>query len=179
MSETESEKVLKDTLCRMQHDRFITLGLRNNMGGRNYSAKAPIDFTVIDVEGDTHWLEVKEVGRPTLPYGQFDEQQRHLLHVARNAWCLLRFYDGEHTKAHSCYWEEWFVVDGCLAPEEGEHGSLGVTRLLENVENSQLKHHIAGYQHGQPWGFSDDAGRTTRGNDSVGLTEIPFIEEGG
>jgi len=178
MAETESEKRTKDTLCRLEHDGLIRLGQQIDSGGRNYSARAPLDYLIMDMDGEYHAIEVKEVGKTTIAYGKFKPQQRELLNAGRNTYALIRFYDGDRNRNHSCYWEDWLLIDGCLVPEQGEHGSLSLTELLEDVEHSQLRYHIAGYDRGRPWGFADDAGRTTRGNDSVGLTTLPFIEEG-
>lgn len=171
MAETHSEKVVKDTLHKMEADGDILWQMRlKQVSGPAYSTKAPLDFVVATNDGVTHWIEVKEAGRPTMQFGQFKPKQRKLLHNVNNTWLVLRFYDGEHTRAHSCYWEEWCFLPGTEAPQPEEAGSLGVAQWVGTES------HLAGYKHGEKWGLSEDAGRTTRGNPSTGLTNLQIPE---
>ena len=180
MAETLSEKVMKDTLHALEAGGRILWAMRcDQVSGYRYSSRAPIDFVVATLDGDLHAVEVKEVGRPTLPHGQFDEEQRRLLRNLTNAWQLLRFYDGERTRAHSCYWEEWFWLPGRYCPPPDARGSTSLKELVARARSDEYPQieRIAGYDYGERWGLEEDAGLTTRGNASLGLTNIPLGRE--
>ena len=182
MAETYSEKVVKDTLHYLEANGYLELRIRlHQVSGQRYSSRAPMDFMAATTDGQLHVIEVKEVGKPTMPFGQFDTHQRRLLHAIDNAWAVLRFYDGEHNRNHSRYWEEWFWTTSEVVPEPGERGSINLKRLAQKARSAERPTldgvtHIAGYAYGEKWGFSERRGLTTRDNPTEGLTNIPLVQ---
>lgn len=167
MAETDSEKILKDTLIALENRGAIKWFHRYK---QQYS-RAPLDFEVWLNNGEVHHVEAKETQGTTLPFGNFDAEQRDLLHHRENTWLLVRYYSGEYTRAHSHYYEQWFWLPGDMAPSDRDKGSsLRMNDLLEARPDCRIAYH----EHGRVVGISEDAGCTTQGNPSKGLTCLPI-----
>lgn len=161
--ETDSEKLLKDTLNYMDHNDLIQWHYRFS---QKFSP-APLDFEVW-IGGEVHHVEVKESQEERIRYSVFGEDQRRLLNLRSNTHLLLRFYSGEYTRAHSDYYEYYLWCPGSKAPNPMSIGSIKLNSLIDSPSV-----YLVGWREGdQCGGIENNAGLTTRDNPSEGLPEL-------
>lgn len=165
---TESEKILADTLRRLERDGEIQWGhkFEAQIHGK-FRTPAPIDFLIVH-DGIYYPLEVKEQGAISIPFGHFKDEQRRLLNALPNALMLLRYFSSDYTRNNLHYFEHYFLVRGadwCPVLEE-TGGGVKLSSLL----SSDRAVHLANHQNGIKAGFDEEAGLTSRDNPSTGLS---------
>lgn len=166
---TDSEKLLGDTLRKLEHEGTIQWGHKLEAQVRNnFRTPAPIDFLI--VHNDRYYpVEVKEQGRNSIPFGHFKDEQRRLLHELPNALVLLRYFSADYNRNNFHYFEHYILARGeDWCPKLGEKGGLKLKDLLQSEEIIQL----ASHQNGVKKGFGDEAGLTTRDNLITGLENL-------
>lgn len=176
--ETYSEKIMKDTLKYLWHQNEIKRSQK--IDTPQYQPES-VDFLVTTNDTRSHWIEVKESGSGNVGQSRFNEIQLDILgdpdysdpQSHTYAWVLVRFYDGERTRASSSYYEDWFLLPGIFARET----SITLKMCLEDPRST----HLASYR-AKTWlfGMEQEAGLTTKGNATHGLSGLlaPIIERG-
>lgn len=170
--ETESEKLVKDTLIKKQADNSIYWFHKF----RQLYSTAPLDFVLINNSKEINFIEVKEVKGATMAWGQFkDGEQRKLLHGLPNTWLILRF-SADMNRNNTNYWENYFLcVSSHWCPKPGQKGgSIALEDLLNCKDNTVYR--LAYVDYTGSHGFGDEAGLTTQENPSRGLLDIGRLE---
>gem|GEM_PF-7079946 len=172
-----SQKVFKDTLIKLEEDKKILWGhkLEAQVHGK-FRTPAPLDFIVVSGNGTYFPVEVKEISSTNLSIDHFKTRQYELLQILPNAQILIAFMSPDKTKRNPDYWEEWFTIPGNKLSGIKE-ASVSRKKLRKEFEDNpegdtQL---VAEFKHREYIGIEENAGQTTRGNPSKGLTNIPFL----
>lgn len=175
MAEAESEKIVKDTLSRYytNNDLIYWQKVTTPKYQREW-----LDFVATTLDSRTHLIEVKENGNSNaIPQGQFKEEQLKILTADElnkpdshsRAWIIAKIFSGDRTKAHSDYYEHYFQIPGHWAKKS----TIGLRKLRESEECFCLGQ----YEYGEWINITEGNGLSTRGNETLGFKQIPFIEE--
>lgn len=170
MAETDSEKMIKDTLNRMLNEDKILYKQKANTP--RYQ-KEPIDFIAVDNTGACHLIEVKANKTTTIGNSQFKDHQKEYLTKQElntisggsgktNAWIVAHFYRGDASRRDSNYYEHYFLLPGIYASDN-------LTISISECRNDKAVTFLGGYEYGEWVKIHEDFGLSTQGNDSKGL----------
>lgn len=171
--ETESEKLVKDSLFYGVHDDLIVA--MQKITTPMYQ-KEPIDFIAFDNDGKCHLIEVKESQTSSISPNDYNEKQYNLLTqdifnaepYHTRAWSITRFYSGDKNRNHSQYYELYFIVPGFWVDE--------IKISIQNCRDRDDAILLGGYEYGDYFNISKKFGLTTRGNKTEGLKTFPFYQ---
>lgn len=174
MAEPESEKVVKDTLNQLLHDDELMYFQK--VCTPRYQAE-PIDFLAVNNDGVSHLIEVKESGTGnSISQSQFKDHQLDVLQDLcgvgegkTHSWIIARMFSGDKNRNHSGYYESYFLCPGYYSESDMELS-------VRNCTESEFAEELGGYRAGSMYGLmSNDAGKTTKGNDTKGFRYLPKI----
>jgi hypothetical protein len=171
MSLTESEKVVKDTLKRMEHDGDVII--QHNISTAKFSSES-IDFHVVSKDSYSHIIEVKEMGVGKLYESLFkDDQIRALASAVLNReqshtkpWIICRFHTNDLTRRSNDYFEHYIMAPGYYVQQDA-----GREQIMEAGDT----YYLGGMENGETEGIDPEFGMTSQGNDDKGLPKLKEI----
>ncbi|MFW6118837.1 MAG: NERD domain-containing protein [Planctomycetota bacterium] len=173
MAQTKSEKIVGDTLRKLQKDGEVLWGYKMEAQLRGqYRTPAPLDFLVVLADGTYVPIEVKEQTGLSIPWGHWKEEQRRLLRELPNAMMLLR-YTADLTRASLNYWDFWWLVAGAWAPPPGgSGGGVKLSSIRDQDQREGAVQAVAAVVAGTSQGLDEGVGLSTRGNPTKGLPSL-------
>jgi hypothetical protein len=186
LSITDSEKIMRDSLHNMAVNGDILFYHRENTP---QYFNEHIDFTVIDNKGKSYLIESKESGSSkSISPSQFKRLQKSVLKspvINEDGGCTrgyihARIFDGDSTKRAKRHYDYHLLVPGNWIGEK----TISLDNLGLNPESDdvviRLPHedvHLLSVYKNRSWhGMSEEYGRTTNGNESLGFESIPVLE---
>jgi hypothetical protein len=169
--ETESEKLVKDTLHHLQETGQIVYGHKIvQLGFRGQGTPGAVDFLMVLNDGRTVLLEVKEAASTNIQYSRFSKKTRQRAVVAQANDCLVvvRFYNGNTNRGSDKYYELYHLLPPRTIPMD-KSGSVRMSECPVAIAGQRVGRRV--------FGLSDDAGLSTRGNPTQGIIDfLPAVE---
>lgn len=170
MAETESEKVVKDTLKRIDNQEDVIL--KQNISTTKFSSET-IDFFVVDNESRSHLIEVKESAETKLYESLFKDDQVEVLSSPilnreesnTKPWIISRFYRKDVTRKSHDYFEYYFMLPGYYVQQDPS---------IDQIRGAGDTHYLGGMKNGEREFIDDTYGISTQENESKGL---PLLRE--